>query len=84
VSNTHKGCNLPLPAIDFADRHQKPYLHVSGADSKPPESEVTEFIKQLEIKMLNIMGSREGRGPGIKLWVKQALNRVLVSADCLG
>jgi hypothetical protein len=49
-----------------------------------PKSEVTDFIKQHGIKLLNIAGSRESKEPGINEWVKQVLDRALFSADSMG
>lgn len=66
-----------MRTIDFAKKHQKPYLHVSKGESKLPESEVTDFIKQHDIKLLNIAGSRESKEPGINEWVQQVLNGAL-------
>ena len=73
-----------MRTVEFARKHNKPCLHVSQADSKPPESEVTDFIKQHGIKILNIAGSRESKEPGINEWVQQVLERALFSTDCLG
>jgi hypothetical protein len=70
-----------MRTIEFARKHNKPYWHVSRTDSKLPVSEVTDFIKQHEIKMLNIAGSRESKEPGINEWVQQVLNRALFSSE---
>ncbi len=70
-----------MRTLGFAKKHQKPCLHVSQADSKPPESLVTEFIKQHDIKLLNIAGSRESKEPGINEWVQQVWNRALFSSE---
>jgi hypothetical protein len=70
-----------MRTVEFARKHNKPYLHVSLADSKPPESKVTEFIKQHGIKLLNIAGSRESKEPGINEWVHQILNCALFSTE---
>lgn len=66
-----------MRTVEFAKKHKKPCLHVSQADSKPPESVVTEFIKQHDIKLLNIAGSRESKEPGINEWAKGVLDRAL-------
>lgn len=73
-----------MRTVEFARKHNKPSLHVSQADSKLPESEVTEFIIQHGIKLLNIAGSRESKEPGINEWVKQVLDRALFSTEILG
>lgn len=69
-----------MRTVEFARKHNKPCLHVSKADSKPPESNVREFIKQHDIKVLNIAGSRESKEPGINEWVKLVLDRALFSS----
>jgi len=71
-----------LRTIEFARKHNKPCLHVSKADSKQPESNLTEFIKQHGIKLLNIAGSRESKEPGINEWVKLVLDLALFSTKC--
>lgn len=73
-----------MRTVEFARKHNKPCLHVSLADSKPPESKLTEFIKQHGIKLLNIAGSRESKEPGINEWVHQVLNRALFSNESRG
>ena len=70
-----------MRTIDCAKKHQKPCLHVSKAGSNEPESEVTDFIKQHGVKLLNIAGSRESKEPGINLWVQQVLNRAVFWRD---
>lgn len=70
-----------LRTVEFARKHKKPCLHVSKADSKPPESEVADFIKHHGIKLLNIAGSRESKEPGINEWVKLVLDRALFSSE---
>ncbi len=73
-----------MRTVEFAKKHNKPCLHVSKADSNQPESEVTDFINQHGIKLLNIAGSRESKEPGINEWVQQVLNRALFSTESLG
>ncbi len=73
-----------MRTVEFARKHNKPCLHVSKESTKQPESEVKEFIKQHDIKLLNFAGSRESKEPGINEWVKHVLNRALFSTEILG
>lgn len=70
-----------LRTVEFARKHNKPYHHVSKGDLNGPESNVREFIKQHDIKLLNIAGSRESKEPGINEWVKQILDNSLFGDD---
>lgn len=73
-----------MRTVDFAKKHNKPCLHVSKADSNKPESVVTDFITQHDIKLLNIAGSRESKEPGINEWAKGVLDRALFPTESLG
>ena len=66
-----------LRTVDFAKKHKKPCLHISRGSLFQPETLIQEFIKEHDIKLLNIAGSRESKEPGINEWAKGVLDRAL-------
>ncbi len=66
-----------LRTVDFAKKHKKPCLQISRGSLFQPEGLIQEFIKEHDIKLLNIAGSRESKEPGINEWAKSILDRAL-------
>jgi len=59
---------------DFAKKHGKPWLHLSERGSYESAGErLTAFIRENNIKVLNVPGSRGSKEPGVAAWVKRAL-----------
>lgn len=49
---------------EFAARHAKPWIHLSGKTPEPA-SELLRFVELQEIAVLNVAGSRASGEPGI-------------------
>lgn len=60
---------------DFAKKHGKPWLHLSGRGSYEPERLLLEFINANNIATLNIAGSRGSKEPEVTTFVKRTLER---------
>ena len=59
---------------EFAAKHGKPLLHVSYAGSyERPGERLAAFIRENNIKTLNVAGSRRSKEPKVAAFVKQAL-----------
>ena len=56
-----------LRTIEFAEKHGKPCLHLSTGDYNPSVT-LLGFIKDHDIRVLNVAGSRESKEPGIWAW----------------
>lgn len=57
----------------FAQKHGKPWLHVSKAGLYAPAVEIQGFVHKHGIKRLNVAGSRASKEPGIYTWASQVL-----------
>jgi hypothetical protein len=69
-----------LKTMEFAQKHDKPCLHVNRSNSRP-ELTIQNFIAKHGIKVLNVAGSRESKEPGLYDWVKQILENALFWSD---
>ena len=59
---------------DFARKHGKPWLHLSERGSYESAGErLAAFIRENDIKVLNVAGSRGSKEPGVAAFVKLAL-----------
>ena len=59
---------------DFAKKHGKPWLHLSERGSYESAGErLAAFIREHDIKTLNVAGSRGSKEPGVAAFVKLAL-----------
>jgi hypothetical protein len=59
---------------DFAKKHGKPLLHVSYAGSyECPGERLAAFVREQNIKKLNVAGSRGSKEPKVASFVKEAL-----------
>jgi hypothetical protein len=57
----------------FAERHGKPFLHVHPGLSYNLALEVLRFVRDNNVKVLNIAGTRASKEPYIGKFVKQVL-----------
>ena len=57
----------------FAERHGKPFLHVHPGLSYNLALEVLRFVRDNNVKVLNIAGTRGSKEPHIGKFVKQVL-----------
>ena len=59
---------------DFAKKHGKPWLHLNERGSYESAGErLLAFIREHNIKTLNVAGSRGSKEPGVAAFVKLAL-----------
>ena len=67
--------------VTLAQKHRKPVLHLSRDGGLiPPEQELLNFIRQHNIRVLNVAGPRGSKEPDVAAFVKQVLAKTLVSA----
>lgn len=69
--------------IDYAQKHGKPWLHISKHSGGYQDHALTlqRFIAENKISKLNIAGSRESKDPGIHGWVMQVLEDAFFWAE---
>ena len=60
---------------DFAVKHRKPWIHLSWKKTNDPGIELKRFIRQHQISILNIAGSRASIEPGIYEFTRSVLLR---------
>ena len=59
---------------EFARQHAKPWLHLSERGSYESAGErLAAFIRENDIKVLNVAGSRGSKDPGVAAFAKAAL-----------
>jgi len=59
---------------EFAKKHGKPLLHISYVGSyERPGERLAAFVRENNIKTLNVAGSRGSREPKVAAFVKEAL-----------
>jgi hypothetical protein len=59
---------------EFAKRHSKPWLHLSERGSYESAGErLAAFVREHDVKVLNVAGSRGSKEPKVASFVKQAL-----------
>lgn len=64
----------------FAERHGKPCLHVHPGLSYQPSADVLRFVRDDNIKVLNIAGTRGSKEPYIGKFVKKVLEEAFFPA----
>ena len=62
-----------LSTIEFARKYGKPWLHLSKERESRYASLFNRFVRDNEIKTLNVAGSRESKEPGIYDWVRSVI-----------
>lgn len=70
-SNTPTGGSLKT--INLCKKHGKPCLHIHREMYDSAER-ILRFVKEQDIRVLNVAGSRESKDPGIYEWVKDILS----------
>ncbi len=65
-------------------KHGRPFLHVDLAKEVEPARVVSDWIRERDIKVLNVAGSRESKHPGIHDQVVEIIKRVLVGTGRAG
>lgn len=70
-SNTPTGGSLKT--INLCKKHGKPCLHIHRGMYDSVER-ILRFVKEQDIRVLNVAGSRESKDPGIYEWVKDILS----------
>lgn len=63
--------------IAFAQRAGKPVLHIARDGTKAPATALDRFLNQVQVRTLNIAGSRESKEPGVHAWACTVLREVL-------
>ena len=61
-------------------KHGRPFLYVDLAKEVDLARTVSDWIREWDIKVLNVAGSRESKYPGIHDQVVEVIKRVLVVA----
>jgi len=61
-----------LRTVKFAEKHRKPWIHVSGRDYQPVKS-LQQFVSEHGIRILNVAGSRGSKEPDVYRWVAQVI-----------
>ncbi len=74
-----------LKTAQFAQKHNKPYLHVNLAQLSRPESiqAVIEWLQEAcpDSCALNVAGSRESKAPGIQQAVMERMTEIIGKAN---
>ena len=67
-----------LKTVEFARKHNKPWIHVSAVDPDPA-GRLRRFLEDNVIDILNIAGPRKSKEPGIAEFVSRILDQVFVA-----
>lgn len=59
--------------VDFAEKHARPCIHVTGTEYGPA-LRLQEFVSQHRIRVLNVAGSSESEEPGLWRSVYQVID----------
>ena len=72
-----------LRTVEFARKHQKPFIHISqaGGGLFDPALSLQRFVDEHGIKRLNVAGSRESKEPGIHRWVMKVIEDAFFWSD---
>ena len=70
---SHKLSRGSAKTAFFAERHNKPFLHVHPGLSYQPAADVLRFVHDHNVKVLNIAGTRGSKEPYIGKFVKKVL-----------
>ena len=66
--------------VELAHRHHKPLIHIArDGGLASPEEDLMRFIRQHEIQVLNVAGSRASKEPEIYEFVKHVLAKALAA-----
>jgi hypothetical protein len=65
-----------MATVEFAQKHDKPVLHLSRSGSPAfPDMALRRFIQDHEIKVLNVAGPRASKEPEVGAFVKEVLGK---------
>jgi len=59
--------------VAFAEKHNKPWLHLPSCGSYAPAVELSRFISGNKIHVLNVAGTRASKEPEVAAFVKKVL-----------
>lgn len=65
---------------DFAQKHDKPCLHLYSQSPEPART-LREFIREHEIRQLNVAGSRGSKEPELHGWVCKVMEEALFQGE---
>ena len=61
--------------VEFARKHNKPWLHLCAGDNAAPEK-LSAFVEKHGVKVLNVAGPRASKEPGVGEFVIGTLDKV--------
>jgi putative molybdenum carrier protein len=67
-----------LKTVEFARKHDKPWIHVSAVDPDPT-GRLRSFVEDNVIDTLNIAGPRKSKEPGIGEFVYRILDQAFIA-----
>jgi hypothetical protein len=59
--------------VDFAIKHNKPWLHIYRVGDHSPQVRLLEFIRAHRTEILNVAGPRASKEPEVGVFVKRVL-----------
>ena len=62
-----------LRTIEFAKKHKRPWIHISRSGDFSPSVTLQGLVKDHDIGILNVAGSRESKEPGIWKWAYKVI-----------
>jgi hypothetical protein len=60
---------------EFADKHKKPCIHLSGFAQTDAADKLKSFIVKHDVRVLNVAGTRGSKEPGVGVFVERILNQ---------
>ena len=71
----------PLRALEFAIRQRKPHLHVHAGLRENAAQALADWLRQNQIRVLNVAGPRASKDPRVGAFVRSVLGQALGSAS---
>lgn len=59
---------------DFAEKHQKPWIHLNGCAGSDVAEMLRDFIAKNNVQVLNVAGTRGSKEPGVGAFVLEVLD----------
>jgi hypothetical protein len=63
--------------MEFASKHRKPYLHLSATFKEHAASELKQWMRENNIRVLNVAGPRASKEPKVATFVSSILDQAL-------
>ena len=63
-----------LKTSEYAERYEKPWIHLTWVDGADAGQRLRSFIEQHKIRVLNVAGSRASKEPGVGVFVQEVLD----------